>query len=147
MIRLAIVIALISAEGVTALEIAHTSEAIAAAEPRDVPVVVDWLAFGAMAKDDDGIHFQPLLCAMMGRRVSRFVKWHEAGHYRDRSGSQRMKEDAADVYAARHADRLDTLETIAWLRRENAPGTENHRSDAQRADLIERALERRERKG
>ena len=139
MIRIIAFTALICAVLASEIAIIQTSHAIEDAEPRDIPTIRDWLVFGGMASDDDGIHFQPFLCALMGTNVSIFAKWHERCHYWNRSGSRQQQEDAADACAARHAPQNVTQEVIAWLRDRNDKGDAVHRASRDRSTLIARA--------
>ena len=139
MIRAATAIALTCVVAVPALQVARTSAAIMVAEPRDIPVTIDWFVRGGVGADEDSIHIQPLLCALMGKEVSIFAKWHEYGHYLYRSGSRREQEDAADAYAARHAPREITQAAIKWLWDTNGAGDDVHRPGRDRARFIARA--------
>ena len=140
--RMLVLACLVAVALATASKIARTSRLIAEAEPRNVAVHADWLDMGVMSSEHDGIHYQPVLCAIMGDEVSRFVKWHEYGHMLLDRGfrTQSEREDAADACAARYAPRDATLETIAWLRNRNDAGDEYHRPSAERATLIEKSL-------
>ena len=117
MIRSLLLLGLLAIPTCGIVRTAQTTHAIIGAEPRDVPVVIDFFAFGTLAQEDDGIHIQPILCAITGEEVSRFVKWHEWCHYRDRGGPQWAKEDAADACAARHAPMVGVGASGAMVQR------------------------------